>query len=76
MKATVHMKTCQFTRTQYSEFGPTGLGHNPKYCVLIGEAANTSFNVFILTRSGIEQITFHTRGENTHHYTTKAVKTI
>jgi len=42
--------------------------------VLSGEATNTNFIVFGLTRSGIEPTTYCTRGEHTNHYITDAVQ--
>ena len=45
----------------------------PECCVLSGEGAYTNFNVFGLTRPGIEPTTFRTRGEHANHYTTEAV---
>ena len=42
-------------------------------CVLSGEAVNTSFNAFGLTRLEIESTTFRTRGEHANNYTTEAV---
>jgi hypothetical protein len=38
-----------------------------------GEATNTNFIVFGLTRSGIDPMIYHTRGEHANHYTTGAV---
>ena len=44
--------------------------------MFIGAAANTNFNVFGLTRPGIEPTFFRTRGEHTNHLTTNAVEMI
>ena len=44
--------------------------------MLSGEAAYTNFNVFGLTRPGIEPTTFRIRGEHANHYTTEAVRKI
>ena len=44
--------------------------------VLSGEAGNTNFNVFVLTRLGMEITTFRTRGEHAHHYTTEEVLSV
>jgi hypothetical protein len=41
--------------------------------MLSGEAANTKFIVFNLTRSGLEPMFHHTRDKHTNHYTTNAV---
>jgi hypothetical protein len=38
--------------------------------VLSGEATNTNFIVFGLTRQGIEPTIYRTRGEHANHYTT------
>ena len=45
----------------------------PYSCVLSGEATNTNFIVFGLTRPGVEPTIYHTRGEHANHYTTDAV---
>ena len=37
-------------------------------CVLSGEATNTNFIDFDLTRSGLEPTICHTRGEHANHY--------
>jgi hypothetical protein len=37
--------------------------------VLNGEATNSNFIVFGLTRSGLEPTIYHTRGEHANHYT-------
>jgi hypothetical protein len=42
--------------------------------VLIGEATNTNFIVFDLTRPGLEPTINRTRGEHAKHYTTDAVE--
>ena len=41
--------------------------------MLNGEAINTNFIVFGLTRSGLEPTIYHTQGEHAYHYTTNAV---
>jgi hypothetical protein len=41
--------------------------------VFSGEAANTYFIVFGLTRLGLEHSIYRTRGEHTNHYTTDVV---
>jgi hypothetical protein len=41
--------------------------------VLSGEATNTNFKVFGLTRPGLEPTIYRTRGEHANHYTTDAV---
>jgi len=38
-----------------------------------GEATNTNFIVFGLTRPGLESTIYRTRGEHANHYTTDAV---
>jgi hypothetical protein len=43
--------------------------------VLIGEATNTNFIVFGLTRPGLEHTIYRTRGEHANHYATDAVFT-
>jgi hypothetical protein len=43
--------------------------------VLSGEATNTNFIVFGLTRSRLELTIYHTRGEHASHYTTDALST-
>jgi hypothetical protein len=47
---------------------------SPECCVLSGEATNTSFIVFGLTRSWIEPNINRTRGEHANHYAIDAVK--
>ena len=42
--------------------------------MLIGEAENTNFNVFGLTRSGTESTTLHIRGKHATHYNAEAVQ--
>jgi hypothetical protein len=44
--------------------------------VLSGEATNTNFIVFGLTRPGLESTIYHTRSEYANHYTTDAVSFI
>jgi hypothetical protein len=44
--------------------------------MLSGEAANTNFLVFGLTRLGLEPTIYITRGKHANHYTTDAVMTI
>lgn len=39
-------------------------------CMLNGEATNTIFIVFGLTRPGLEPTIYHTRREHAHHYIT------
>ena len=46
---------------------------SPYFCMLSGEATNTNFIVFGLTRSGLEPTIYCTRGEHANHYTTNAV---
>jgi hypothetical protein len=41
--------------------------------VLSGEATNTNFKVFGLTRLGLEPTIYRTRGEHTNHYATDVV---
>ena len=41
--------------------------------MLRGEATNTNFIVFGLTRSGLEPTIYRTGGEDANHYTTDAV---
>jgi hypothetical protein len=41
--------------------------------VLSGEATNTNFKVFGLTRPGLESTIYRTRGEHANHYATDAV---
>ena len=43
------------------------------YCVLSGEATNTNFMIFGLTRPGIEPTIYHIRDEHANHYTTNAI---
>ena len=43
------------------------------YCVLSGEATNTNFKVFGLTRPGLEPTIYRTRGEHANHYATDVV---
>jgi hypothetical protein len=45
-----------------------------KISVLSGEATNTNFIVFGLTRSGIDPMIYHTRGEHANHYTNDEVR--
>ena len=40
-----------------------------------GEATNTNFIIFGLTRPGLEPTIYRTRGEHANHYTTDAVLT-
>jgi hypothetical protein len=42
--------------------------------MLSGEAANTNFIVFGLTRPGLEPTIYCTRGEHAKHYTTDSVE--
>jgi len=46
---------------------------SPKCCVLSGEATNTNFIVFGLTRPGLERTIYRTRGEHANNYTTDKV---
>jgi hypothetical protein len=46
---------------------------SPYCCVLSGEATNTNFIVFCLTRPGLEPTTYSTRVEHANHYATNAV---
>ena len=46
---------------------------SPQCCVLSGEAKNTKFIVFGLTRSWLEPTIYRTRGELANHYTTDPV---
>ena len=41
--------------------------------MLSGEAMNTNFIVFELTRSGLELMIYQTLGEHANHYTTDVV---
>jgi hypothetical protein len=45
----------------------------PLCCVLSGEATNTNFIIFGLTRPGIEPTIYRIRDEHATHYTTNAV---
>ena len=45
----------------------------PYCCVLSGEATNTNFIVFGLTRPGLEPTIYRTRGEHDNYYATDAV---
>ena len=45
----------------------------PYCCVLSGEATNTNFIVFSLTRPGLEPTIYCTRDEHANHYATVAV---
>jgi hypothetical protein len=47
---------------------------SPSYCVLSGEATNTNFLFFGLTRPGLEPMIYCTRGEHANHYTIDAVQ--
>jgi hypothetical protein len=47
---------------------------SPYRFVLSGEATNTIFIVFGLTRSGFEPKIYHTRGEHANDYTTDAME--
>jgi hypothetical protein len=49
---------------------------SPKSYMFSGEATNTNFIVFGLTRPGLEPMIYHTRGEHANHYTTNAVSAI
>jgi hypothetical protein len=44
--------------------------------LLSGETANTNVIVFTLTRSGLEPMLYHTRGEHANHYTADVVSSI
>ena len=44
--------------------------------MLSGEATNTNFIVFGLTRSVLEPTIYHTRDEHDNHYTTDEVRLI
>ena len=76
MKAIVCRKTRHFPKTSYSDPGRPVFALTHKFCVLSGEAANTNFNVFGLTRSLIGPTTFRTRGEHANHYTTEVVRKV
>jgi hypothetical protein len=39
----------------------------------MGEATNTNFIVFVLTRPGLEPTIYRTRGKHANHYATDAV---
>jgi len=41
--------------------------------VLSGEATNTNFRVFGVTRPELEHTIYHTQGEHTNYYTTDVV---
>ena len=43
--------------------------------VISDEATNTNFIVFYLIRTNLERTIYRTRGSNSNHYTTDAVKT-
>ena len=64
-------RQCRSTRSHYSDSEPTSLC---SYSIMLsGEALNTNFKVFGLTRPGLESMIYHTRGEHVNHYTTDAV---
>jgi hypothetical protein len=44
--------------------------------MLSGEATNTNFKVFGLTRPGLEPTIYRTRGKHGNHYATDAIDTI
>ena len=46
---------------------------SPYCCVLSGEATNTNFIIFGLTRPGLEPTIYRTRGEHANHYATDTV---
>jgi hypothetical protein len=46
---------------------------SPKFCAFFGEATDTNFVVFCLTRSGLEPTIYRTRDEHANHYTIDAV---
>jgi hypothetical protein len=46
---------------------------SPYCCVLSGEATNTNFIIFGLTRLGLNPTIYRTRGEHANHYATDAV---
>jgi hypothetical protein len=48
--------------------------HSMISCLLSGEATNTNFIVFGLTRPWIEPTIYRTRGEHANHYVTDAIK--
>jgi hypothetical protein len=54
---------------QHPSFEPTIL--YSLSLMLSGEATNTNFIVFGLTRSGLEPTIYCTRGEHANHYTTR-----
>jgi hypothetical protein len=41
--------------------------------MLSGEATNTNFTIFGLTRTGLEPTIYRTRGKHADHYTTDVV---
>ena len=49
---------------------------SPLYCLISGEATNTNFIVFSLTRPVLETTIYRTRGEHANHYATDALRTV
>jgi hypothetical protein len=47
--------------------------HSNQCCVISGEATNTNFIVFGLTRTGLEPTIYRTRDDQANHYATDAV---
>jgi len=47
---------------------------SPYYCMPSGEATNTHFIVFGLTKSELEPTIYPTRDEHDNHYTTDVVR--
>jgi hypothetical protein len=70
--AQVRGQTCRPTWKHYPDSDLTGL---LSFSLMLpsGEALNTNFIVFGLTRSELEPTIYHTRGEHANHYTTDAV---
>ena len=70
-------------KQQSSDRHVTSLGHIiqanysfSKCCMLSGEATNTNFIVFGLTRPGLEPTIYYTRDEHTNHYATDAFTSV
>ena len=60
----LNISTCHSTRTHYSYSEPISLS---------GEAPNTNFIIFGLTRLGLEPTIYRNRSENANNYATDAV---
>ena len=57
----------QSTSIHYLDAEPTSLLLTPYCCILSGKIANTNFKIFVLTRSWLKPMIYHT-----NHYTTYA----